>query len=97
MDTYTLCKIIPIPIYNPHRKYLYIIIPEYPYLVVFKLQYRPVAASACEEVDSTTYMCNEENILHFAKATCIEYIMLMKNNYSHCYLTTIHIENIKLF
>lgn len=95
-DTYAYYKIIPVPLYNPNKNQPYAIIPAYPYLLVNKLQYRPVA-SACEEDDALRYICSEDNIPQFPKTTCIEEIMLLKNNYSHCYLRPISIEDIKLF
>ncbi|VVC97255.1 unnamed protein product [Leptidea sinapis] len=87
--TYNYYKIIPIPIYNPISLKTSVIIPEYPYLIVNGLKYRPVS-TPCQQIEND----REDNIVQYADTTCIEQIMLLKN-YSSCHKNVVQIEDLK--
>lgn len=92
-ETYNYYKVIPIPIF--HSPNTFTIIPKYPYLMVNRLKYMPVV-SPCTEIENGKFLCAETNLAQFPTETCIEQIMLMKNNYKNCIQNHIEIEKTKI-
>lgn len=92
-DTYNYYKVIPIPIIHSFKTYT--IIPKYPFLLVNRLKYRPIA-SPCEEIESGKFLCAEEQLAQYPSETCIEEIMMMKNQYNECLQKEIKIERTKI-
>lgn len=92
-ETYNYYKVIPIPITKSSKTYT--IIPKYPYLLVNGLKYRNVL-SPCESIEDNKYLCSEENMATINEETCIEELMLIKNNYSLCYQHHIRMEKLKI-
>lgn len=94
-DVYLHYKIIPIPIYDTNTHKTYTIIPKYPYLLVNRLKYRPLS-SPCEEIENEKLLCKEEQMIQSPDETCIEQIMMIKNNYTSCHQHFIEIEKVKV-
>ncbi|KAL0860680.1 hypothetical protein ABMA27_010024 [Loxostege sticticalis] len=94
-NTYNYYKVMPIPIYNPSTNITHAIIPQYPFLIVKRMKYIPVA-KPCEEIERERYLCSNEDITEFAQELCIEQLMLLKNNYSACQQREVHIERIRI-
>ncbi|CAF4918472.1 unnamed protein product [Pieris macdunnoughi] len=86
-------QVTPIPITKSSKTYT--IIPKYPYLLVNGLKYRNVL-SPCESIEDNKYLCSEENMATDNEETCIEELMLIKNNYSLCHQHQIRIEKLKI-
>ncbi|KAG7299482.1 hypothetical protein JYU34_016443 [Plutella xylostella] len=94
-DTYIYYRVIPIPILDSHTHKTHTIIPSYPFLLVKRLKYRPVV-SPCEEIQDGRFLCSDDNLAQYPVETCIEQIMLMKNNQSSCRQHAIQIESLKI-
>lgn len=94
-DTYNYYKIIPIPIYDPVSNKTFAIIPQYPYLLVKRLKYRPVI-NPCEELEKNKYLCSMDNLAPVPVETCIEQIMSVKTNLTKCHKYPVHIENTRI-
>jgi hypothetical protein len=92
-ETYIYYKVIPIPIMKLPE--ILTIIPKFPYLMVNRLKYTNVA-SACEEIENNKFLCTNDNLAQYQHETCIEQIMLIKNNYSQCQQHKIKIEKLKV-
>lgn len=58
-------------------------------------KYMPVM-NPCEELEDNKFLCADDNIPQYKNETCIEQIMLMKNNYSECRQYSIQIEELKI-
>ncbi|XP_061729121.1 uncharacterized protein LOC133534042 [Cydia pomonella] len=94
-STYNYYKVIPIPIHNHKTLKTTTIIPKHPYLVVNRLKYRPVA-NACEEIEDNKFLCSSDDLVPYATETCIEQIMMLKENYTKCHQNVIQIEKEKI-
>lgn len=92
-ETYNYYKVIPIPIF--HSPNTFTIIPKYPYMMVNRLKYIPVV-SPCVEIENDKVLCAETNVVQYPTETCIEQIMLLKNNYKSCIQNHIEIEKTKI-
>ncbi|XP_028159428.1 uncharacterized protein LOC114352149 [Ostrinia furnacalis] len=94
-NTYNYYKVMPIPIHNPTTNKTHAIIPQYPYLIVKKLKYIPVA-HPCEEINRDRYLCTSDDIVQYQNELCIEQLMLLKNNYSACLQREVKIEKTRI-
>lgn len=82
-NTYIYYKVVPIPIYNPDTHQTFAIIPKYPYLMMNRLTLRPIARY-CEEMEENKFICTEDDIVQQPTATCIEQLMLLRDNLANC-------------
>lgn len=94
-NTHVYYKVIPIPIHNTDSKETVIIVPKYPFLMVNRMKYRPVT-NKCEEVEEQIYLCDDANLAQYLVETCIEQIMLMKEDLSQCQQKLIKIESLRV-
>ncbi|RVE40140.1 hypothetical protein evm_015210 [Chilo suppressalis] len=92
-ETYIYYKIIPIPVIKAQETHT--IIPRFPYLLVNRSKYRPVM-NPCEELEDNKFLCSDDNMPQYRNETCIEQIMLIKNNYSECRQYAIQIKELKI-
>lgn len=94
-STYIYYKVVPVPIHTPINQKTHTIIPQYPFLTVNRLNYRPLV-KACDEIEDRRFLCTEENLALYSEETCIEQLMLLRNNYTKCHQRLINIEDFKI-
>uniref|UniRef100_A0A2H1W2A5 SFRICE_001101 n=1 Tax=Spodoptera frugiperda TaxID=7108 RepID=A0A2H1W2A5_SPOFR len=64
-------------------------------MMVNRLKYMPVV-SPCVEIENDKFLCTDTNVAQYPTETCIEQIMLLKNDYKSCIQNHIEIEKIKI-
>lgn len=94
-EKYSYYKIVPIPIRNPETQKTITIIPKHPYLMVNRLNYRPVRRP-CPEIEDNKSICSGDDLVPEPAESCIEDIMLLKENSTNCIQNFIQIEETKI-
>lgn len=93
--TYNYFKLYSLPIFYNSINLTYIIIPDFPYLLVEGLKYLPIA-KPCKEVTDKDYLCTEDDLTPYADKTCIEQLMTYCPNPSSCFPRSVDMEDLKL-
>lgn len=91
--TYNLIKLYPLPVSRDSQTF--IIIPEFPFLLVEGTTYRPIARQ-CREITSNEYLCTEDDIIPYARKSCAEQLMEYQSNLSMCVPRRVLSEDLKL-
>lgn len=90
--SYNFYKLYPLPISRNNETY--VIIPEFPFLLVEGTRYRPTATQ-CREITSDEYLCSEDDLALYAPTTCIEQLMEHQRNLSMCLPSKVLLEDLK--
>lgn len=93
--TYNYYKLYSLPMSNDSSNYTYIVIPEFPYLLVEGVRYRPIE-QPCQEITAKEYLCSENKLVQNAEETCIEQLMKYHHNPSRCSSRQVKSENLKI-
>ena len=80
-ETYFYYRIVPFPITEPSSGQTLIIIPKYPYLIAKGLKAMPLA-KPCQEVEDSTYLCNEKDTIIPVEDKCVTDLMKYSTNVS---------------
>lgn len=91
--TYNLFKLYPLPVSRDSQTF--IIIPEFPFLLVEGTSYRPTARQ-CREITANEYLCAEDDLIPYTPTTCVEQLMEYQHNTSMCLPRLITPEDLKI-
>lgn len=93
--TYNYYKLYSLPISTDSSKDTLAIIPEFPYLIVEGLRYRPIAHK-CKEITAKEYLCSEDDLTTETEESCVEQLMQYKQDLSRCSPQRVNPENLKI-
>lgn len=94
-NTYDFYKVYSLPVFDQLQNKTYIIIPEYPFLMVKGSMYLAVS-SPCQAIsDDDQYLCTDKEIVPYPIPTCTEQLMDYHTDTSLCTSREVHIEDIK--
>lgn len=93
--TYNYYKLYPLPVSSNPSSDIFVIIPEFPYMLVEGTKYRPIARK-CRDITAKDFLCSENDLAIYTEETCIEQLMQYKQNLSMCSPRRIYSEDVKI-
>ncbi|XP_041972974.1 uncharacterized protein LOC121728771 [Aricia agestis] len=95
-DTYDFYKFFSLPMYDEQKNKTYIIIPEYPFIMVKSSKYISLISSCQQISENDQYLCTEKEIVPYVSTTCAEQMMEYSKDTSLCIPRAVQIEDLKL-
>lgn len=92
-DTYIFYKLIPLPVLTSDKTV--VILPKYPYILVKGLTIMSLT-SPCQEIDESSYLCQNDQLSPYNRDTCITELMTYAEKVTSCTQIPIFIGSIKV-